>query len=578
MAESFAEYGKALVAFADSIKGITTEDAAKVEAAAKASKALGSLEGTLTISNVLASVFDAEPGDIEKFGDRLTSYGKSLVSFAGTIKKLTDEDTDRIQNVVSMSSELAELEDSLPRVMGLVDIFAGTKNLGTFGENLVEYASALVSANQILAGGGDDIGPGLTSGAKDRFTQLAEMTASLATIDVDKIGGIWTLFAGRDDLAKFGENFKQFCVHFANAGKVLTEGDFSNDPITDEQIANLTAVVDVLTPLSNAANKVNSDTGENLRKLATNLNTFVTQFSSASGNIAANKEDWTSGNFTLVLNALKDIMTKAQEIDNSFDYDMIDRAKSSIDGLVALFTSMGSLDGTESSRFMLDVSDLNAENIQETFSATVEEAVDNIKGLSSSFESAGKYCVQGFINGLKDPTKLQWLKNAAYDLGTETLAQIKAATDEASPSKATKKIGKYCVEGMAIGLRDSEEVSKAASELGYTAMGGLESAMSTIDDLLNGGATGPVIRPVLDLSEVQNGASGLSGIFSNPNLGVSASFVSGSPEADRMHQDLQQQNALLREMLNTINRGGNVTIDGTKLIGWVDARLGKLNG
>ena len=95
-------------------------------------------------------------------------------------------------------------------------------------------------------------------------------------------------------------------------------------------------------------------------------------------------------------------------------------------------------------------------------------------------------------------------------------------------------------------------------------------------NLFSGGSGNePTITPVLDLSEVESGATDIDTMFNDPSIGLNAQIEA---DTDQLHNDLIRQNELLIKLINICASGGNVTIDGTRLIGWVDARLGKLNG
>jgi hypothetical protein len=89
-----------------------------------------------------------------------------------------------------------------------------------------------------------------------------------------------------------------------------------------------------------------------------------------------------------------------------------------------------------------------------------------------------------------------------------------------SPSKVFEEIGKYSIEGFADGLNKfSGVVGGEAKNVGKTAISALSGAVSNISDLISGDMNlNPTIRPVLDLSNVNNGLNSIFGQSQTINL------------------------------------------------------------
>lgn len=89
----------------------------------------------------------------------------------------------------------------------------------------------------------------------------------------------------------------------------------------------------------------------------------------------------------------------------------------------------------------------------------------------------------------------------------------------ASPSKVFTKIGEYTVLGFIRGLKSfGSGVISAATDVGDSAIGTLRNAMSKAIDVINDDSDfTPVIRPVLDLDEIQNGMRNISDILNQDN-------------------------------------------------------------
>jgi hypothetical protein len=103
------------------------------------------------------------------------------------------------------------------------------------------------------------------------------------------------------------------------------------------------------------------------------------------------------------------------------------------------------------------------------------------------------------------------------------LNAAKDALDINSPSKVFRAIGYSVPEGFAMGIeRMGYMVKDASVGMTDTALNGVKGAISRISDFVNSDIDSqPVIRPVLDLSDIQSGAGAINGLFGmTPSVGV----------------------------------------------------------
>ena len=233
-----------------------------------------------------------------------------------------------------------------------------------------------------------------------------------------------------------------------------------------------------------------------------------------------------------------------------------------------------------------------------SFTTTILTALMSIRSYYSSFYSAGGYLAQGFANGISASSFAAVIAARAMALAAKQAAY--AALGVASPSKVFRRIGEYVGEGFVLGIRSYESDSYSA---GYSMADkvrlGFTKAIGNVQTLIeNGIETQPTIRPVLDLSAVQNGANELNGLFvdrslalAGANVGISANR---SSELDGMFNRLGSMNdasnkevvsaiTSLREdfadLVTTISslqvRMDSGTVVG-ELIGKIDTRLGQM--
>ena len=145
-----------------------------------------------------------------------------------------------------------------------------------------------------------------------------------------------------------------------------------------------------------------------------------------------------------------------------------------------------------------------------------EEEVSDVAGRG---EYLGDQAVSGVIKGLKK--RQPDLDQAVAFVGNSVPRGLGRTLQVNSPSKVTELIGEYVVMGLVKGMEENEySAVNAAEDMSIS----IAEALSSItDEEFN---TDPVIKPVLDLSEIQNGSSSINDLLSTgQQYGVS--FLGG---------------------------------------------------
>lgn len=205
----------------------------------------------------------------------------------------------------------------------------------------------------------------------------------------------------------------------------------------------------------------------------------------------------------------------------------------------------------------------------------LSEMVEKIKSFVSDFVDAGKDLVNGIIKGIKNTVNK--VKEAVGDFCTNIWEGITDFFGISSPSKLMAKVGRYLDEGLIMGLNQySGKVNDSAETVGDGVVGSLRKALSKLDDVINYDIdTEPTIRPVMDLSNVRNGANQLYKMMDS----VDGYTVSGSVDlankaavnvykvndiSDPSDSKLDTLNKAIRELIdnpskfeNTFNIEGN---------------------
>lgn len=160
--------------------------------------------------------------------------------------------------------------------------------------------------------------------------------------------------------------------------------------------------------------------------------------------------------------------------------------------------------------------------------------------------SAGNNVGVGFAKGLQGIAPK--VKAYAANLAKSAMASMRSYLKIKSPSRVAMEIGEYTGEGFAIGMDKTEGmVDDSAQDLGKTAEKSLTTALSAAYDNLTSEVTDPTIKPVLDLSEIQNGASSIDSMLSRDY----ASNIAANYKSDRAYQ--AEQNAANNQLLSGLN-------------------------
>lgn len=136
--------------------------------------------------------------------------------------------------------------------------------------------------------------------------------------------------------------------------------------------------------------------------------------------------------------------------------------------------------------------------------------------------------VLGYNIGSAIAEGASWAEGLVYSAGARIFAAFYAGAAEAaqvaSPSKVMMRFGNYLGMGMAMGVEDtSGMVEQAAENMIDETMAGISNAILNINDAIYEGIdTTPVIRPVVDLTDVQNGLATANTAFDSVSLQAKA--------------------------------------------------------
>ena len=172
------------------------------------------------------------------------------------------------------------------------------------------------------------------------------------------------------------------------------------------------------------------------------------------------------------------------------------------------------------------VSGIKAERyeVSDAFTSGLNEAVSGINGYYNSFYSAGEYLAIGFANGISDNAYYAAARSRA--MARRAAEAAAAELDEHSPSKVGYHIGDFFGVAFVNAIGDYEDKAySAGAGMANSAKTGLKQSVNSISNaiseivgLMSGDMeTQPIIRPVIDLTNIQNGADRIRGLMRGVN-------------------------------------------------------------
>lgn len=180
----------------------------------------------------------------------------------------------------------------------------------------------------------------------------------------------------------------------------------------------------------------------------------------------------------------------------------------------------------------------------------------------------GKNLMNGLINGIK--SMVNKVKDAVCSVGSKIKNWFCDLFGIHSPSRVFADYGMYMDLGLSEGLEKyAGRVEDSTDIVGDAAINGMTNAINNAYDLIeNGDFSEPTIRPVMDLSEIQNGTGQLSrmmsdldeyGVSGSVNMAQSASKSMGS----RNSKDSGSDVAGLAKSIDKLAQNQSATFENT---------------
>lgn len=588
-AKDLVEFGDAMAKYSASIAEVSFD---KISESAKAGQALSDLAGTLPKEGGLAQAIFGEITDMGTFGDQLKTFGEGISNYGASVENLNVE---AIQNSATAGQALSDLASALPKEGGLgAAIFGSETNIDEFGAQIKAFGSALLIYSLYVST--------INIDAIQKSVSAGEALSELASNLPD--AGIFGADTSR--MENLGANVRVL-------GSVLSEFSSSLSGVDVEDIyskslrvkAIVTNVSDALSvDLSGAGNLSSlkdvgtslSDFGSSISAIDfTNIETTVSKIKVISSTLSSIQSVDTTGIDSLksAVNSLKSIdfaSIATKSLDPSkFKYAGTNamnsmaagiRSGSSIvtSAIRSIFTSMSNSAKTFANQMrpagMLSITNLAAGissgsgKVKAAVGTALSSGLSAVSSYTGRFRSAGYNLSAGLANGIASGQYLVSIKARAVAQAAVRAAE--KALDEHSPSKVFYRIGKFAYLGLANALNDNIGNSyKSGYSIANSAIDGLGDAMAKISDYSDSLAIDemdPVVKPVVDLSNIERGAEDINNMLGRTIPSDVLSTVNGINRGvnfglqNSSNDDVVSAIDDLRKTLMSAPRGGDTII------------------
>ena len=495
--DDMGNLGLGLKAFADNTAGITPET---VKAAAEAAVALAGITDYIPKEDGVAQWFTGETS-LSKFGEDMGALGLGLSSFA---ENTSNVDPNNVKAAAEAAVALASITDYVPNSDGIAQWFTGEASISAFADQLPSLGAGLAGFANSL--GNADLTH--VESAALAAKALAEMTQY-----VPNEGGIAAWFTGESSMASFASQLPKLGSGLKGFSDSMNGMKPENVKVGADAARALGEMAGTI-PSSLEMGRV-STFGDKLKSFGSKMKEFINETKDVSATsvkganalitLAKDASTIDSNKIKNVATALENLTKAAKNMEKDIKSDMKDAGKKAVEGYISGMND-------------------KLKDAKTAISNLVDAVADKASDKASAFEGAGKDCVKGFAKGIRDNKYLA--TGAGSEVGKAALEAAKDAVDSNSPSKEFMKLGRDSDIGFANGLtRYADMVYDSGYEVGRSGVDGLGASISKISRLVeNGIDTQPHIRPVLDLSDVENGVGRIGGLFAGTPLGVRANI------------------------------------------------------
>lgn len=473
-------------------------------------------------------------GFMSGVSSQFPKIGKDLSEFMTNVKPFIEGaktvDSRVLKGVADLSAAILLLTGA-DLLSGIASFISGKSSLSNFGKELVPFGQAIRDYSNIVSG----IDGTIVTASANAAKALVELSNNLP-----KQGGVVGWFSGSNDMASFGSNLVTFGEKFSEYALKIQNVDTSVVSATSNATR---AIVEI----SNAIPKTGLFSGNtSIADFGSLLSSFGYYFSNYYGYISSIDTSVLSA-VTQEMNNLVAMAKGLKDVDTGkiagFGSSLSALGSTGLDNFLKAFT--GATSKIQDAAYTLTDQFLIAASAKKLsyytkFKELAESCISGLRISYNDFYNVGEYLVEGFAKGISENTYLAEARGRAMAAAAARAARAELNIN--SPSKVGWEIGDFFGLGFVNAIDAYQKKAyDASAEMAVSAKSGLTAAASKIQNAIEGNLeTQPVIRPVLDLSNIQAGSRYLNGLI--PQGGIHT--VRGAELSSRITTDFGSEGSV----------------------------------
>ena len=639
------KYGEKLVPFAEGLVkyswAIAFMNTGAVEASDAAANMVIGLSARVPKSGgFLQKVLgESEPG---KYGEKLVPFAEGLVKYSWVISMMN---TGAVESTNKAAEMVLKLAEKVPETGGILQDVMGEQNPGEYGRKLIPFAAGLVAYSWVIMGMNVAAVERTDKAAQMIMTLANSVPPDAGLFDI-LTGGTISIDTFGEDLITFAQGFAGFADEInkiedskvAKAKNTMEMVDmlvqFANDIVKDEHEmytnvewagaqsidtvgASYASFVNSLATAldDNGVSESMSGLGEQLRNHLMTGFTSVAEGGEGFGTIIGKAISEALAGESIEPDSLAPL---ADAIGTALKKAIDDGSKevkaAGVNLIKDTFTDMTTSADTNGATLITKIAhvmDLIKEKVLGAYTNSFYNAMSNsLSGALRAgydyvglFKRMGRDLMTGLAEGISanGQTAINNAKNVADTIKatTATALQIK------SPSRVFRRYGRYLMLGLGNGIKENADYAvnnAAAAAVGVVDItkeqlseknlreitGTLLAAYLYINQAINDAMdTNPVITPIVDLSQVQNGLNSMGGLFGGSSMSYARnmypySYVNGSIQQAGRDSVAAQLDGIRSDirMLGEAMTGMQMVLDSGVVVGQlgtgIDQRLGDI--
>lgn len=532
--------------------------------------------------------------NISEFGIKISEYGEAINGIATTT--ISEDTTEALTNAQSLANFFAglsglEIEKDHGFLTGLFADDTKAESFLTYTENFGEAIANLNTSIHDLAN--STITKDSTA-ALDVAQEIANFLDSLSQKNIEqKVGALEAFFTGGENKT---QSFFDYMEDLGTTVNTIASTDGISGIAANGIIEDTDALVHLITGISEAfdllsgsgfsqaeVDTMNSNLSEFLLYSLEPIGTFAEKVSEELNDSDLDPFTFSSiaGGFHNIIDSVSQMYAllsgdaaggfntesfldglDAQAVIKKLDEfatqvaPAATAAKNTIEGSSEEFSNAGGNLGTTLVSGITDAGDGSG------MTGLCNGMIAQIRSFEGKFKSTGLYLGTGLVRGLKNSQALAVA--AAGAMARAMLTKIRAVFNEHSPSKETELDGFYLVKGLANGVTKNTRIATGSVEgMGDSVLKSMGRTITTLSDAMSMDFNeDPVIRPVVDFSNVTTGARTINSMLSGRrSLSVDASYDGAVRNARIMTESRKVQNGKQfdQSVDNSSNSAVNVT-------------------